>query len=97
VIWRHNDPQDLDRKLAAIDPDRPKIVAFESVYSMDGDICPMKDWGTYVQPINYPTVPKGTERLRVTPSPLHTDADIDYLAEPLNTLWTQCAIAQAVA
>ena len=35
VIWRHNDPDDLDRKLSAIDRDRPKIVAFESVYSMD--------------------------------------------------------------
>ena len=43
VIWRHNDPEDLDRKLAAIDRDRPKIVAFESVYSMDGDICPMHE------------------------------------------------------
>ena len=39
-IWRHNDPRDLERQLAALDPDRPKIVAFESVYSMDGDIAP---------------------------------------------------------
>jgi 5-aminolevulinate synthase len=43
AIWRHNDPEDLDRKLAAIDPDRPKIVAFESVYSMDGDIAPIRE------------------------------------------------------
>ncbi len=249
VIWRHNDPEDLNRKLAAIGPDRPKIVAFESVYSMDGDIAPiaeicdvadahgamtyidevhavgmygprgggvaeelgvmdritliegtlgkafgtfggyitgsaalvdfvrsfssgfifttaippavaaaatasirhlkrsqlerarqkrqvallrrmldergiphmpnpshiipvligdpvkcrmisdmlMDDWGVYVQPINYPTVPKGTERLRITPGPLHSDADIAYLVEALNSLWKRCAIARAVA
>ena len=42
VIWKHNDWRDLDRKLKAVG-DRPKIVAFESVYSMDGDICPMRE------------------------------------------------------
>jgi len=249
VIWKHNDPEDLDRKLKAIAPERPKIVAFESVYSMDGDISPMEeivevaeshnamtyldevhavglygprgggiseelglseritliegtlgkaygvmggyitgsevlcdfirsfasgfifttalppaiaagarasiahlksselerkrqqrqvrklrsdldragiphmnnpshiipvmikdpvkckmlsdilmqDYGIYVQPINYPTVPKGTERLRFTPSPLHSDADIDHLVSALNVLWKQCAIARVVA
>jgi 5-aminolevulinate synthase len=57
----------------------------------------MNDWGIYVQPINYPTVPKGTERLRITPSPFHTDADIDRLANALGALWRQCALAHAVA
>ncbi len=249
VIWKHNDPEDLDRKLAALPANAAKIVAFESVYSMDGDICPMKeivevaekhgamtyldevhavglygqrgggiseregladritliegtlgkaygvvggyitgsaalcdfirsfssgfifttalppavaaaaqasiahlktsqserlqqrrnvqrlrkglnkagiphlenpshiipvmikdpvkcrmlsdilmaDYGIYVQPINYPTVPKGTERLRFTPSPLHSEAEIDRLVEALTVLWKQCAIAHAVA
>ncbi|MEL6607346.1 MAG: 5-aminolevulinate synthase [Pseudomonadota bacterium] len=248
VIWKHNDAEDLDRKLAAVG-DRPKIVAFESVYSMDGDICPMEEildvcdkhgamtyldevhavgmygargggvseergladritliegtlgkafgcvggyitgsaalcdfirsfgsgfifttalppavaaaarasishlkvsdsermgqrrqvaklraaldgagiphmandshivpvmigdpvktrmisdylmeqFAIYVQPINYPTVPKGTERLRFTPSPLHTDDDIARLVAALSSLWEQCALARNVA
>lgn len=57
----------------------------------------MDEWGIYVQPINYPTVPKGTERLRFTPSPLHTDKDLAYLVDALSHLWKQCAISHAVA
>ncbi|MCC5959065.1 MAG: 5-aminolevulinate synthase [Rhodobacteraceae bacterium] len=57
----------------------------------------MHDWGIYVQPINYPTVPKGTERLRITPGPMHSDADIDHLVMALTALWKQCAISHAVA
>ena len=57
----------------------------------------LENYGVYVQPINYPTVPKGTERLRITPSPLHTEADIDQLVTALSELWSQCALSRAVA
>jgi 5-aminolevulinate synthase len=245
-VWAHNDWRDLDRRLAAIEPGRPKLVAFESVYSMDGDIAPIaeildvceahgamsyidevhavglygprgggvaereglmdritviegtlgkafgvmggyiagsaavcdfvrsfasgfifttalppalaagatasirhlknsnaereahrdrvatvraklkaagipmldnpshiipvmvgdpkhckqiSDWlldehGIYVQPINYPTVPRGTERLRITPSPVHTEGDIDRLVKALCECWSMCALSR---
>jgi len=248
LIFKHNDPRDLERKLADLDPARPKLVMFESVYSMDGDIAPISDlcdvsdqyhamtyldevhavgmygpkgggiadrdglshrltviegtlakaygvmggyiaasaalcdyvrsfssgfifttaippalaagacasvhhlkgssverqrhqdrvrrlrdgldklgvphqhnpshivpvmvrdpvlcklvsdrlmdeFGVYIQPINYPTVPRGTERLRITPSPLHSDEDIAHLLHALDTIWSSLDLPRNV-
>jgi len=55
----------------------------------------LNDFSIYVQPINYPTVPKGTERLRFTPTPYHNDEKMKYLVDSLDQIWNELKLSRA--
>ena len=97
----HERAQTLMRRFKAVGiPIFPSVSHIVPVLVGDAKHCKMisdillNEHGVYVQPINYPTVPKGTERLRFTPSPDHTDAMMDHLVEAMDKLWTHCNVAR---
>jgi 5-aminolevulinate synthase len=98
----HERAATLRRRLDAIGVphlDNPSHIVPVMVY--DPVVCKrisdllLDEHGIYVQPINYPTVPRGTERLRITPGPVHSDADMDHLVDSLSAIWAQFELRRA--
>ena len=86
----------LKQKMRAADlPVMPSVSHIVPLLVGDPVICKqasdilLNEFNIYVQPINYPTVPRGAERLRFTPSPLHSDEMIDHLVASLTAVWTR--------
>ena len=71
------------------------VVVGDPVHTKELSDMLLSDFGIYVQPINYPTVPRGTERLRFTPSPVHGPKEIDHLIRAMDYLWSHCALNRA--